>query len=47
MGKPMAINLLKVNHRLAIYDINTKPLEELAKMGAVVKSKASEIPPEA
>lgn len=47
MGKPMAVNLLKANHQLAIYDLNPKPLEELAKMGAVVKVKPSEIPPEA
>lgn len=45
MGKPMAVNLLKANHQLAIYDINPKPLEELAKMGGVVKGKPSEIPP--
>lgn len=44
MGKPMAVNLVKANHQLAIYDINPKPLEELAKMGAIVKRKPSEIP---
>lgn len=47
MGKPMATNLLKANHQLAIYDINSKPLEELAKLGAVAKDKPSEIPPSA
>ncbi len=46
MGKPMAINLLKANLQLAIYDLNPNPLKELAKMGAVVKGKPSEIPPE-
>jgi len=45
MGKPMAMNLIKADHQLAIYDINPKPLEELAKSGATVKSKPSEIPP--
>jgi 2-hydroxymethylglutarate dehydrogenase len=45
MGKPMATNLLKAGHQLAVFDINPKPLEELAKMGAVVKRKSSEIPP--
>lgn len=45
MGKPMATNLLKANHQLAIYDINPKPLEELTKIGAIVKGKPSEIPP--
>ena len=47
MGKPMATNLLKANHQLTIYDINPKPLEELAKLGATAKSKPSEIPPSA
>ena len=41
----MAKNFLKANHQLAIYDLNPHPLEELAKMGAVVKGKPSEIPP--
>lgn len=45
MGKPMATNLIKANHQLAIYDINPQPLAELAKMGAVVKGKPSEVPP--
>lgn len=45
MGKPMATNLLKANHQLAIYDINPKPSEELAKIGAIVKGKPFEIPP--
>lgn len=45
MGKPMAMNLLKANHQLTIYDISPKPLEELAKMGATVKSNPSEVPP--
>lgn len=45
MGKPMATNLLKANHQLAIYDINPKPLEELEKMCAVVKGKPSDVPP--
>jgi 2-hydroxymethylglutarate dehydrogenase len=43
MGKPMATNLIKANHQLAIYDVNPQPLAELAKMGAVVKSKPSEV----
>jgi len=45
MGKPMATNLIKANHQLTIYDINPKPLEELAKLGAITKAKPSEIPP--
>lgn len=45
IGKPMATNFLKANYQLAIYDVNPQPLEELAKMGASVKDKPSEIPP--
>jgi len=44
MGRPMAVNLIKADHRLLIYDINPKPLEELAKKGAEVKSRPHEIP---
>jgi 2-hydroxymethylglutarate dehydrogenase len=47
MGKPMATSLLKAKHEVSVYDLNPKPLEELAKLGAVVKSKISEIPPSA
>jgi 2-hydroxymethylglutarate dehydrogenase len=45
MGKPMAMSLLKANHELVIFDLNPEPVEELVKMGAVSKSKPSEIPP--
>ncbi len=45
MGKPMAANLLKANHRLTVYDVNPQASQELAKMGASVKNKPSEIPP--
>ncbi len=44
MGKPMATSLFKANHKLTIYDINPKPLEEFRKMGANVKNKPSEVP---
>ena len=44
MGKSMTKNLLKAGHQLAIYDVNPQPLQELAKMGASVKTKPSEIP---
>jgi 2-hydroxymethylglutarate dehydrogenase len=47
MGKSMAKNLLKAGHQLAIYDVNPRPLQELAKMEASVKTKPSEIPPSA
>lgn len=45
IGKPMATNLLKANHHLAIYDVNPQPLAELAKMGATAKDRPSQIPP--
>ena len=47
MGKPMATTLMKANHQVSIFDLNPKPLEELAKLGAIVKNKIAEIPPSA
>ena len=44
MGRPMVMNLLKAHHQVAIYDIRPEPLEELAKRGALVNRKLSEIP---
>ena len=44
MGKPMVMNLIKANHQIAVYDIRPEPVEELSKMGAIVKSGSSEIP---
>jgi len=34
MGKPMAKNLLKAGYSLVVYDINPKPVAELAAAGA-------------
>ena len=34
MGKPMALNLLKAGHKLAVYDIRPDPVEEVVKNGA-------------
>ncbi len=34
MGKPMALNLIKAGHKLAVYDIRPEPVEELVKKGA-------------
>jgi 3-hydroxyisobutyrate dehydrogenase len=34
MGKPMASNLIKAGHQLTVYDINPRPVEELAGLGA-------------
>ena len=34
MGKPMAKNLLKAGYSLVVFDINSKPVEELVGAGA-------------
>ncbi len=34
MGKPMALNLIKAGHKLAVFDIKPEPVEELLKNGA-------------
>lgn len=44
MGGRMVTNLLKASHQVAIYDIRPEPLEALAKMGALVSRKPSEVP---
>lgn len=36
MGLPMAQNLLKAGYTLSVYDINPKPLEILASLGATI-----------
>lgn len=35
MGKPMAKNLLKAGYNLIVYDINSEPVQELVRAGAV------------
>ena len=34
MGKPMASNLIRAGHQLTVYDLNPRPVEELAGLGA-------------
>lgn len=34
MGSPMAKNLIKKGHKLTVYDINSKSVEELSQIGA-------------
>jgi 3-hydroxyisobutyrate dehydrogenase-like beta-hydroxyacid dehydrogenase len=43
MGKPMAINLLKANFPLTVYDIREEPLVEVKKLGAKVAKNAQEV----
>src|SRR6266581_2924804 len=34
MGKPMAANLIRAGHELAVFDLNPEPVDELAGLGA-------------
>jgi len=43
MGKPMALNLIKVGYPLIAYDINPKPLEELKQKGAAIGPSIKEV----
>ncbi|MEK3857302.1 2-hydroxy-3-oxopropionate reductase [Cytobacillus sp. FSL H8-0458] len=43
MGKPMAINLMKDNYKLSVYDINTVAVEELESKGAFGASSPKEV----
>ena len=42
MGKPMAKNLINAGYILRVFDINEAPVDELASMGAIKCSSASE-----
>jgi 2-hydroxy-3-oxopropionate reductase len=41
MGKPMSKNLIKAGHKLVVYDIISRPLEELATAGAEIAASPS------
>jgi len=43
MGKPMAGHLLAAGHTVNIYDLDSKPVQELASKGAVVCSSSQEV----
>lgn len=43
MGKPMAKNLLKAGHRLAVYDILPEPVGELVSAGAARCESSSDV----
>ncbi|NLP44185.1 MAG: NAD(P)-dependent oxidoreductase [Peptococcaceae bacterium] len=43
MGKPMALNLLKAGHELAVYNRSTQVVAELAAAGASAASSAAEV----
>ena len=43
MGKPMAGHLLAAGHTVNVYDVNSKPVQELASKGAVACSSSQEV----
>ncbi len=43
MGKPMAAHLLAAGHSVHVYDVNEKPVKELAKKGAVVCKSSKDV----
>ena len=43
MGKPMSRNLVKAGHKLVVYDILPKPVEELKQAGAEVGTSPSDV----
>ncbi len=43
MGKPMAKNLLNAGYQLIVYDLDERPLKELANAGAEVASSPKEV----
>ena len=43
MGKPMAEHLLKAGHKLYVYDIMPKSVEELKKQGAIACGSSKEV----
>jgi 2-hydroxy-3-oxopropionate reductase len=43
MGKPMSKNLIKAGHKLVVYDIAPKPVEELKQAGAEVGTSPSDV----
>lgn len=42
MGAPMAANLIKQGHRLAVFDLNPQPVETLVRQGATGAKSAAE-----
>ena len=43
IGKPMAINIVKAGHQLAVYDLRQEPLRELAELGAKAARSPAEL----
>ncbi len=43
MGSPMALNLIRAEYKLAVYDLNPKAVEDLVKAGAAKKDSVAEL----
>ncbi len=43
MGKPMAMNLVKKNYSVTVYDLRPEPVSEMAKLGAKTASSSKEV----
>ena len=43
MGKPMAINLMKAEYPLTVFDLNPNPLKELQAKGAAIGKSSKEV----
>ena len=43
MGKPMALNLMKAEHPLTVFDLNPNPLKELQARGAAIAHSSKEV----
>jgi 3-hydroxyisobutyrate dehydrogenase len=43
MGKPMAVNLVKKNYSVTVFDLRPEPIGEMAKLGAKTASSSKEV----
>lgn len=43
MGKPMAKNLIKAGYKLTVFDINKEAVDEIVKIGGIVKNSPREV----
>lgn len=41
MGKPLALNLVRANHNVMVYDVRAEPVEELKAAGAASATTCS------
>ena len=43
MGKPMAVNLVKKNYSVTVFDLRPEPVSEMAKLGAKTASSSKDV----